>query len=100
VRDSAGIVSILCYFCKTQTAPEIPGLVKRGKTMKTYLSSEGTPEADTITLLLRSTERNACSIAALFPGESEDFIQGYIAGHIAGLRLALEHVKDVAAQKT
>jgi hypothetical protein len=71
--------------------------------MKTEIVSASTasaPEVDTVALLLRCTEAHAHTIAALFPGESEDFIQGYIAGHIAGLRLALDHVKDMAAQKT
>jgi hypothetical protein len=36
----------------------------------------------------------------LFPGESEDFIQGYITGHIDALRIALVHVKDEATRKS
>jgi|LQAB01.1.fsa_nt_gi hypothetical protein len=58
------------------------------------------PEVDTIALLLRCTELNTKSLAALFPEESEDFIQGYISGHIDALRLALEHVKDLMRSGT
>ncbi|GHV78743.1 hypothetical protein AGMMS49944_05340 [Spirochaetia bacterium] len=88
---------------KDNMALEFPGLVKRGKTMKTGIVSASTasaPEVDTVALLLRCTEQNAHTIAALFPGESADFIQGYIAGHIDALRLALVHVKDEAARKS
>jgi hypothetical protein len=46
-------------------------------------------------LLLRKTEENGGAIALVFPGESADYIRGFIDGSIDAFRLALEHVRDV-----
>jgi hypothetical protein len=53
---------------------------------------------ETLDLLLRKTGENGHDIALIFPDESGDFVRGYIAGQIDTLRLALEHVRDIAAR--
>jgi hypothetical protein len=50
---------------------------------------------ETLELLLRMTEKNGHDIALIYPDESEDYIQGYAAGQIDALRLALDHVRDI-----
>jgi hypothetical protein len=54
---------------------------------------------ETLDLLLRMTEKNGHTIAMVFPGESGDFVRGYVAGQVDALRLALEHVRDAAGQR-
>jgi hypothetical protein len=55
-----------------------------------------TAAVDTLELLLRMTEKNGHTIALVYPNESADFIRGYVTGQIDALRLALEHVRDMA----
>jgi hypothetical protein len=52
---------------------------------------------ETIELLLRMTEKNGHDIALIYPDESADYVRGYVAGQIDALRLALDHVRDIAA---
>jgi hypothetical protein len=59
-----------------------------------------TTAVETLDLLLRMTGENGHTIALIFPGESGDFIRGYIAGQVDELRLALEHVRDITARDT
>ena len=54
---------------------------------------------ETLDLLLRKTEENGHDIALIYPDESGDFVRGYVAGQIDALRLALEHVRDMAARR-
>jgi hypothetical protein len=54
--------------------------------------------AEVLELLLRLTEKNSRTIALVYPDESEGYVRGYIDGQIDALRLALEHVKDMAAR--
>jgi hypothetical protein len=54
---------------------------------------------ETLELLLRLTEKNGRDIALIYPGESADFVRGYVAGQIDALRLALDHVRDTAARR-
>jgi hypothetical protein len=44
------------------------------------------------------TEKNGRTIALVYPDESADYVRGYGAGQIDALRLALEHVLDLAAR--
>jgi hypothetical protein len=53
---------------------------------------------ETLDLLLRMTEKNGHTIALIYPNESADFVRGYIAGQVDALRLALDHVRDIAAR--
>jgi hypothetical protein len=53
---------------------------------------------ETLELLLRKTEQHGHDIALIYPDESGDFLRGYTAGQIDAFRLALEHVRDIAAQ--
>jgi hypothetical protein len=46
-------------------------------------------------LLLRKTEENGGTITLIYPGESADYIRGFLDGSIDALRLALDHVRDV-----
>jgi hypothetical protein len=55
-----------------------------------------TAAIETLDLLLRKTEENGHDISLIYSKESEDFIRGYVAGQIDVLRLALEHVRDMA----
>jgi hypothetical protein len=57
-----------------------------------------TAAIETLDLLLRMTEKNGHTIALIFPEESADFIRGYVAGQSDALRLALDHVRDIAAR--
>jgi hypothetical protein len=50
-------------------------------------------------LLLRKTGENGHTIALVYPEESGDCIRGYVAGQIDALRLALDHVRDIAARQ-
>ena len=54
---------------------------------------------ETLDLLLRKTGENGHDIALIYPDESGDFVRGYVAGQIDALRLALEHVRDMAARR-
>jgi hypothetical protein len=45
--------------------------------------------------LLRKTEENGRDIALIYPGESADYVRGYVDGQIDALRLALEHVRAI-----
>jgi hypothetical protein len=54
--------------------------------------------AETLDLLLRLTEKNGHDIALVYPDESGDYVRGYVTGQIDALRLALDHVKDMAAR--
>jgi hypothetical protein len=45
------------------------------------------------------TEKNGHDIALIYPDESADYVRGYMAGQIDALRLALDHVRGVAARK-
>ena len=54
---------------------------------------------ETLELLLRKTEENGHDIALIYPDESADYIRGYVTGQIDALRLALEHVRDMAARR-
>ena len=58
-----------------------------------------TAAIETLELLLRKTEENGHDIALIYPDESGDFVRGYIAGQTDALRLALEHVRDMAARR-
>jgi hypothetical protein len=58
-----------------------------------------TAAIETLELLLRMTEKNGHDIAMIFPGESGDFIRGYVTGQIDALRLALDHVRDTAERR-
>jgi hypothetical protein len=53
---------------------------------------------ETLDLLLRLTEKNGRDITLVYPDESSDYVRGYVDGQIDALRLALEHVKDMAAR--
>jgi hypothetical protein len=55
-----------------------------------------TGAVDTLELLLRMTEKKGHTIALIFPEESGDFVRGYVTGQIDALRLALDHVRDIA----
>jgi hypothetical protein len=44
------------------------------------------------------TEKNGYDIALIYPDESADYVRGYVAGQIDALRLAIEHVRDMAAR--
>ena len=59
-----------------------------------------TAAIETLELLLRKTEENGHDIALIYPDESADYIRGYVAGQIDALRLALEHVRDMAVRPT
>jgi hypothetical protein len=52
---------------------------------------------ETLELLLRMTEKNGHTIVLIYPDESADYIRSYGAGQIDALRLALDHVRDMAA---
>ena len=54
---------------------------------------------ETRELLFRKTEENGHDIALVYPDESEDYVRGYVDGSIDALRLALEHVRDMAARQ-
>jgi hypothetical protein len=54
---------------------------------------------ETLELLLRKTEENGHDIALIYPDESGDYVRGYVAGQTDALRLALEHVRDMAARR-
>ena len=58
-----------------------------------------TAVVETLELLLRKTEENGHDIALIYPDESGDYVRGYVAGQIDALRLALEHVRDMSAQR-
>jgi hypothetical protein len=53
---------------------------------------------ETLELLLRKTGENGHTIALIYSGESADFVRGYVSGQIDALRLALDHVRDIAAR--
>jgi hypothetical protein len=53
---------------------------------------------ETLELLLRMTEKNGHTISPIYPDESADYILSYVTGQIDALRLALEHVRDIAAR--
>jgi hypothetical protein len=57
-----------------------------------------TAVVETLELLLHLTEKNGQDIALIYPDESEDYVRGYAAGSVDALRLALEHVRDIAAR--
>jgi hypothetical protein len=57
-----------------------------------------TAAVETLELLLRKTGENGHDIALIYPDESGDFVRGYVAGSVDALRLALEHVRDIAAR--
>jgi hypothetical protein len=48
--------------------------------------------------LLRMTGKDGGDIALIFSEESGDFVRGYVAGQVDALRLALDHVRDMAAR--
>ena len=56
------------------------------------------PAVETIELLLRLAEKNGHDIALIYPDETGDFIRGHTSGQIDALRLALEHVRDIAVR--
>ena len=58
-----------------------------------------TAAIETLELLLRKTEDNCHDIALIYPDESGDYVRGYVTGQIDALRLALEHVRDMAARQ-
>jgi hypothetical protein len=58
-----------------------------------------TTVVETLELLLRKTGENGHDIALIYPDESGDYIRGYVAGQTDALRLALEHVRDMAARQ-
>jgi hypothetical protein len=53
---------------------------------------------EALDLLLRLTEKNGRGIALVYPGESADYVRGFIDGSIDALRLALDHLRDIAAR--
>jgi hypothetical protein len=54
---------------------------------------------ETLDFLLCKTEENGHTIAMIYPGESADYVRGYVDGSLDALRLALEHVRDIAARQ-
>jgi hypothetical protein len=49
-------------------------------------------------LLLHKTGENGGTIALVFPDESADYVRGFVDGSIDALRLALDHIRDIAKQ--
>jgi hypothetical protein len=45
------------------------------------------------------TEKNDRDITMIYPDESADYVRGYVDGQIDALRLALDHVRDIAARQ-
>jgi hypothetical protein len=58
-----------------------------------------TAAVETLELLLRKTGENGHDIAMIYPDESADYVRGYVTGSIDAIRLALEHIRDIAARQ-
>jgi hypothetical protein len=58
-----------------------------------------TVAVETLEQLIRLTDKNGHTVTLIFPEETGDFIRGYITGQLDALRLALEHVRDIASHR-